>query len=244
MSQTVEAVATTAVGAWSHTADVVVVGYGIAGTCAALAARRAGADVLVIERGGGGASAISCGIFYLGGGTPVQTACGYHDPADNMYRYLEATIQPHSSATLRAFCDGSVVMSKGSLTPRQQFWAEHLQRCAERSQSLAAYAAEHGLKVGHHARRPSSSRRDDFWFLPIRTHPFRTSPLDEHHGFQCTRGEVRCAPLRQRTKPFTFPIRRADDFMHDYLPSALARICMRISGTAPSALSVAVRYAS
>ena len=40
-------------------------------------------------------------------------------------------------------------MSKGSsLTPRQQFWAEHLQQCAERGQSLAAYAAAHGLKIG------------------------------------------------------------------------------------------------
>ncbi len=98
------------VASWHDTADVVVVGYGIAGACAALEARRAGADVLVLERasGGGGASAISCGIFYLGGGTAVQTACGYSDSADNMYRYLDATIQPRRSASLRAFCDGSV----------------------------------------------------------------------------------------------------------------------------------------
>lgn len=110
MQQSIEAVPVTAVSAWSHAADVVVVGYGIAGACAALEARRAGADVLVIERasGGGGASAISCGIFYLGGGTPVQNACGVHDTADNMYRYLEANIAPKSSDALRAFCDGSV----------------------------------------------------------------------------------------------------------------------------------------
>ena len=110
MSQTVEPVPASAVSLWSHAAEVVIVGYGIAGACAALEARRAGADVLVIERasGGGGASAISCGIFYLGGGTPVQTACGYHDTADNMYRYLEAAIEPSSTDALRAFCDGSV----------------------------------------------------------------------------------------------------------------------------------------
>ena len=35
---------------WSHTADVVIVGYGGAGSCAALEARAAGADVLVLER--------------------------------------------------------------------------------------------------------------------------------------------------------------------------------------------------
>ena len=98
------------VASWHDGAEVVVVGYGIAGACAALEARRAGAEVLVLERAsaGGGASAISCGIFYLGGGTAVQTACGYTDSADNMYRYLDASIQPQRSAPLRAFCDGSV----------------------------------------------------------------------------------------------------------------------------------------
>jgi len=35
-----------------------------------------------------------------------------------------------------------------SLTPRQQFCAEHLREYTERGQSLAAYAAAHGLKVG------------------------------------------------------------------------------------------------
>ena len=40
-------------------------------------------------------------------------------------------------------------MSKcSSLTPRQQFWVEHLQACAQRPQSLSAYAAEHGLNLG------------------------------------------------------------------------------------------------
>jgi 3-oxo-5alpha-steroid 4-dehydrogenase len=95
---------------WDDTCDILVIGYGIAGACAALEARRSGADVLVVERasGGGGASAISCGIFYLGGGTPVQTACGYIDSAENMYRYLEASIEPSNSESLRAFCAGSV----------------------------------------------------------------------------------------------------------------------------------------
>jgi hypothetical protein len=35
-----------------------------------------------------------------------------------------------------------------SLTPRQQFWVEHLQCCAQRKQSLSSYAAEHGLAIG------------------------------------------------------------------------------------------------
>jgi len=46
-----------------------------------------------------------------------------------------------------------------SLTPRQQFWAEHLRQCAERGQSLVAYAAEHGLKVGGLYEAKSRLRR-------------------------------------------------------------------------------------
>ena len=44
---------------FDDTVDVVVVGLGVAGTCAAVAARQAGADVLAVERstGPGGTSA-------------------------------------------------------------------------------------------------------------------------------------------------------------------------------------------
>ena len=58
-------------------------------------------------------------------------------------------------------------MSKvSSLTPRQQFWAKHLQQCAERGQSLAAYAAEHGLKVGGLYEAQSHLRRRGVWPAP------------------------------------------------------------------------------
>lgn len=95
---------------WDRSADVVVVGAGVAGTCAALEAHRAGADVLVIERasGGGGASALSQGIFYLGGGTAVQQACGYEDDTDNMYRFLRASTTTKNDEALRRFCENSV----------------------------------------------------------------------------------------------------------------------------------------
>ncbi len=96
--------------AWNEQADVVVVGLGVAGTCAALEAHRAGVRVLVIERtsGGGGASATSEGIFYLGGGTPVQEACGYADDPDYMLRFLEESTTTPARANLEAFCAGSV----------------------------------------------------------------------------------------------------------------------------------------
>jgi len=95
---------------WTHRADLVIVGLGIAGACAALEAQRAGAEVLVLERAGagGGASAWSQGQFYLGGGTAVQQACGYDDSRDEMYRFLRAVTTTQEEDKLRTFCDESV----------------------------------------------------------------------------------------------------------------------------------------
>ena len=53
--------------------------------------------------------------------------------------------------------------SVSSLTPRQQFWSEHLRQCAELGQSLAAYAAEHGLKIGGLYEARSQLRRRGLW---------------------------------------------------------------------------------
>ena len=91
-------------------ADVIVIGYGIAGACAALEAKRLGGDVLVVERagGGGGSSAVSSGLFYLGGGTAVQKAAGYEDTADNMYRFMLTSMGPEQADIARRFCDDSV----------------------------------------------------------------------------------------------------------------------------------------
>jgi succinate dehydrogenase/fumarate reductase flavoprotein subunit len=99
------------VARWDDEADVLVVGFGAAGACAAIEARAAGADVLVLERasGGGGTSALSTGQIYLGGGTPIQKTCGFDDSPDEMYRYLEASCGPEPDrAKLRLFCDGCV----------------------------------------------------------------------------------------------------------------------------------------
>ena len=98
------------VPAWDHDTDVLVIGFGSAGASAALGAREAGARVLVLERasGPGGSSAIAGGHFYLGGGTPVQTACGFEDSAEEMYKYLEALTPDPEPEKLRLYCDGSV----------------------------------------------------------------------------------------------------------------------------------------
>src|SRR5215208_3537554 len=105
--------------------DVVVVGFGIAGGCAALEAARAlrdarsslasssgttGGGVLLLERAAvhGGTSAMSGGHFYLGGGTAVQEATGQKDSPDEMYEYLLAVSRDPEPEKIRAYCDGSV----------------------------------------------------------------------------------------------------------------------------------------
>ncbi|HET8560389.1 MAG TPA: FAD-binding protein [Marmoricola sp.] len=95
---------------WSDEVDVVVVGFGIAGGCAALEAARQGARVLLLERAAthGGTSALSGGHFYLGGGTPVQQATGHPDSAEEMYRYLMAVSRDPEPDKVRALCDDSV----------------------------------------------------------------------------------------------------------------------------------------
>ena len=95
---------------WSDSADVVVVGWGAAGACAAIEARSTGASVLVIDRfEGGGASALSGGVVYAGGGTPYQQQAGFKDTPGAMADYLRHEVNGVvSDATLQKFCDDSV----------------------------------------------------------------------------------------------------------------------------------------
>jgi 3-oxo-5alpha-steroid 4-dehydrogenase len=90
-------------------ADVVVVGFGIAGGCAAVEAAAAGASVVVLERAAvaGGTSALAGGHFYLGGGTVVQRATGHHDTPDQMFAYLMAVTPDPEPDKIRAYADGS-----------------------------------------------------------------------------------------------------------------------------------------
>ncbi len=89
--------------------DVLIVGFGAAGAAAAIAAREAGADVVVLDRfGGGGATARSGGVVYAGGGTRQQRHFGYEDTPDAMFRYLRnETGDAVSDAQLQRFCDDS-----------------------------------------------------------------------------------------------------------------------------------------
>ena len=84
----------------AHSADVVVVGFGCAGSCAAIEAA-ASAQVILTEAApvGGGTSAASHAILYLGGGTPIQQACGFEDSPEAMFRYLMAACGPDPDPT-------------------------------------------------------------------------------------------------------------------------------------------------
>jgi len=103
-------VPTSEVHDWHAEVDVLIVGYGGAGACAAIEAARAGADTLVLERasGGGGTTAMAAGHIYLGGGTRVQKACGYDDSAENLLRYLEASAEDPDPEKFRLYAEGSV----------------------------------------------------------------------------------------------------------------------------------------
>ena len=96
---------------WDDAADVIVVGFGAAGSTAAFTAAEAGARVLVTERTGGpgGAAALAEGIVYLGGGTPIQTACGFEDSLDDMYRYMMAACGPDpDERKIARYCEESL----------------------------------------------------------------------------------------------------------------------------------------
>ena len=97
--------------------DVLVVGFGAAGACAAIEASDEGAEVLIIDRfGGGGATALSGGVVYAGGGTRQQQQAGVEDTHEAMYKYLRREIDNVVSAdTLGEFCRES---------PRMLQWLE------------------------------------------------------------------------------------------------------------------------
>lgn len=94
---------------WNAIADVVVVGFGGAGACAAIEARENGAEVIVIDRfAGGGATRFSGGVVYAGGGTSIQQEAGVEDTPEEMAKYLALEVgDAVSPELLRRYCDGS-----------------------------------------------------------------------------------------------------------------------------------------
>jgi len=95
---------------WDEQCDVLVIGVGLAGVCAALrTSEDTSLDVIAIDRGeGGGASKLSGGVVYMGGGTKAQREAGIEDDPENMARYLEfETGNIVSSETVSRFAKAS-----------------------------------------------------------------------------------------------------------------------------------------
>ncbi len=86
---------------WDLETDVVVVGFGGAGACAAIEAAKAGASVLLLEKTevSGGSTAISGGIV-LAAGTPLQKSMGIEDNAEEMFKYVKACGQGRADDAL------------------------------------------------------------------------------------------------------------------------------------------------
>ena len=145
------------VPAWDLEADVVVVGLGAAGASAAIEAAEAEAEVLLLERdfAGGGTSALSGGSLYLGGGTPLQRACGFDDTPEEMYRYLRASVQPGPpDEWLRAYCEGSIELYEWLVARGVPFKAEFLPP----ERGTYPWGSEHGLSyTGSELAHPFSA---------------------------------------------------------------------------------------
>ena len=98
---------------WDFETDVAIVGFGGAGSCAAIEAADAGAEVIVFEvaSASGGSTALSSAEIYMGGsgGTRVQRACGYDDSTKNMFDYLMAAQgELADEERIRLYCEGSL----------------------------------------------------------------------------------------------------------------------------------------
>jgi len=104
---------------WQRDADVVVIGSGACGLPAAIAAREAGASVILVEaeKDIGGHAITSGGNVPLGGGTSVQKKYGIDDSPDLLFRDLTdwSVVEPNGfpdyryndREIIRAFADNS-----------------------------------------------------------------------------------------------------------------------------------------
>jgi 3-oxo-5alpha-steroid 4-dehydrogenase len=104
------AISRSSIKSWDMATDILVAGSGAAGASAAIEAKRAGAEVLMLEALSqlGGSSSMSAGVVYAGGGTSLQRALGVVDSVENMYEFMAASAGPHPQLEkIQSYCEGS-----------------------------------------------------------------------------------------------------------------------------------------
>lgn len=168
----IEPVDASRIGSWDTEVDVVVVGAGCAGVCAAIEAGEAGVEVLVLERTSavGGTSAMSSGLLYLGGGTPIQEACGFTDTVEGMFDFLMEACGPGvDEVKTRRYCEDSVAHYQWLVDHGVEFKAEFHAEGDIQPQTDAGLvytggedtwpftAVSPAVPRGHHARFPNES---------------------------------------------------------------------------------------
>jgi urocanate reductase len=99
---------------WDRSADVVVIGAGVAGLPAAITARDLGASVIVVDENYdiGGRGILSGGRVHLGGGHALQQKAGIKDSADQIFadwvRYDTLDARYSDRDLVRLFADENV----------------------------------------------------------------------------------------------------------------------------------------
>jgi urocanate reductase len=99
---------------WDRTADVVVIGAGVAGLPAAITARDLGASVIVVDENYdiGGRGILSGGRVHLGGGHALQQKAGIKDSPDQVFadwtRHDTADARFSDRDLVRVFADENV----------------------------------------------------------------------------------------------------------------------------------------
>ena len=112
---------------WDDEADVVIIGAGAVGLPAAVAAREAGASVIIVEANFdiGGHAAVSGGNLPLGGGTSQQIASGIEDSPDLLFSDLTdwSVVQSNGAPDYR-YNDREVIRAYADKAPSTYDWLQ------------------------------------------------------------------------------------------------------------------------
>ncbi len=97
---------------WDREVDIVVIGAGVSGLPAAIAARDQGAEVLVVEHhfDVGGIAIMSGGDIRIGGGNRLQKAAGINETADDVFKLWTDPLKHRfaDAELVRRFADENV----------------------------------------------------------------------------------------------------------------------------------------